>query len=163
MLLGVEIPETGGDSWFANQYAAYSALPQELKKRVEKLQIKHDSSHTGVGGLRYGFETVESAVDAPGVAHPIVSTHPETGKKCLYLGRREWAYVVGLSLAQSDSLLDELWHYAVLEENLIKHHWAVGDVIIWDNRCVLHRRDEIDPNDRRMVRRCQVLQPTESV
>ena len=62
-----------------------------------------------------------------------------------------------MALVDSELLLDELWQYAALEENTLQHKWRPGDVIIWDNRCVLHRRDDIDPNDRRLLRRCQVL------
>lgn len=161
VLLGVEIPTKGGDTWFANQYAAYDALPQSLIQRIENLTINHDAAHTSVGDLRRGYEEVSDASLSPGTAHPIIKTHPETGRKCLYLGRREWAYVPGLPLDQSEALLDELWQYAHLPENIVKQQWHVGDVIIWDNRCVLHRRDDIDPNDRRLLRRCQVLQATQ--
>jgi taurine dioxygenase len=158
VLLGVEIPPKGGDTWFANQYAAFEALPQSLRTRIENFSIKHDAAHTSVGKLRAGFEPFESPVHAPGAVHPIINTHPESGKKCIYLGRRDWAYVTGLALSESEELLDELWQYAAREENVVKHQWQQGDVIIWDNRCVLHRRDDIDPNDRRLLRRCQVLQ-----
>ncbi|MFP6806336.1 MAG: TauD/TfdA family dioxygenase [Pseudomonadales bacterium] len=158
VLLGVEIPQAGGDTWFADQYAAYEALPEELKKRIENLSIKHDAAHTSVGKLRPGFESFDTPEQAPGAIHPIISTHSETGKKCVYLGRREWACIVGLNPATSEALLDELWQYAAMEEHVIRHQWHPGDVIIWDNRCVLHRRDDIDPKDRRLMRRCQVLQ-----
>ena len=68
----------------------------------------------------------------PGAVHPIISIHPETGRKCLYLGRREWASVVGFDLQQSESLLDELWHYASLPENIWRQKWQTGDLILWD-------------------------------
>ena len=139
VLLGVEIPPAGGDTWFANQYAAYEALPEALKKRIENLSIKHDAAHNSVGKLRPGFASSGTPEQAPGAIHPIIRSHNETGKKCIYLGRREWAYVVGLSPSESESLLDELWQYAAMAENTIKHQWQPGDVIIWDNRCVLHR------------------------
>ncbi|MCE7997634.1 MAG: TauD/TfdA family dioxygenase [Rhodobiaceae bacterium] len=157
VLLGVEIPPAGGDTWFADQYAAYEGLPADLKERIAGLSIKHDAAHTSVGELRPGFEAFDDPRNAPGAVHPIVSTHPESGRKCLYLGRREWACVVGLELGESEALLDELWSYAARDENVIKQIWTPGDVIIWDNRCTLHRRDEIDPSHRRLLRRCQVL------
>jgi taurine dioxygenase len=162
-LLSVEIPDKGGDTWFANQYGAYDALPRALLSRIENLCIKHDAAHTSVGDLRSGYEPFDDPRDAPGAVHPIISTHLESGRKCLYLGRREWAYVEGLALDDSESLLDDLWQYASLEKNVIKQKWRVGDVIIWDNRCVLHRRDEIDPKDRRLLRRCQVLNRAKEV
>jgi taurine dioxygenase len=163
VLLSVEIPDKGGDTWFANQYGAYDALPRALLSRIENLCIKHDAAHTSVGDLRSGYEPFDDPRDAPGAVHPIISTHLESGRKCLYLGRREWAYVEGLALEDSESLLDELWQYASLEKNVIKQKWRVGDVIIWDNRCVLHRRDDIDPKDRRLLRRCQVLNRAKEV
>lgn len=159
VLLSVEIPAEGGDTWFANQYAAYDALPQPLRERVEGLTVKHDAAHTSVGDLRPGYEPFDDPRDAPGAVHPLVSVHEVTGRKCLYLGRREWACIPGLALADSEALLDEVWAYATLPENVIRQQWQVGDVIIWDNRCVLHRRDDFDPAERRLLRRCQVLNP----
>ena len=159
VLLSVEIPDEGGDTWFADQYAAYEALPDTFKQRVEGLTIKHDAAHTSVGDMRPGYEPFDDPRDAPGALHPLVRTHEETGRHCLYLGRREWAYIPGLSLKDSEALLDELWSYATLREHVIRQQWRVGDVIIWDNRCVLHRRDEFDPSQRRLLRRCQVLSP----
>ncbi len=159
VLLGVEIPATGGDTWFADQYAAFDALPTDLRERVSDLSIKHDAAHTSVGDLRPGFETFDDPRDAPGAVHPIVATHPESGRQCLYLGRREWAYIPGLELDASEALLDELWDHAVTSHNVIRQQWRVGDVIIWDNRCVLHRRDDFDGSQRRLLRRCQVLSP----
>ena len=157
VLLAEEIPRQGGDTWFANQHAAYEVLPADLKARIVNLSIKHDGAHNSVGELRPGFEAVASPRLSPGAIHPIVRTHSETGKKCLYLGRREWAYVVGLEEADSEALLDQLWQYAALEENVIIQNWCVGDLIMWDNRSVLHRRDDFDPGERRLLRRCQVL------
>lgn len=159
VLLSVEIPEEGGDTWFADQYGAYEALPEPLRDRVESLTIKHDAAHTSVGDLRLGYEPFDDPREAPGAVHPLVRTHEETGRNCIYLGRREWACIPGLPLAESEALLDEIWSYATLPENVIRQQWQVGDVIIWDNRCVLHRRDEFDPSQRRLLRRCQVLSP----
>ncbi|HIF98173.1 MAG TPA: hypothetical protein EYQ54_14315 [Myxococcales bacterium] len=116
--------------------------------------VKTGNTHNSVGELRPGFEPMDSPRDAPGAVHPIVGEHSETGRKCLYLGRREWAYLVGLEVAESEALLDENWQYATLEKNVVKQYWRVDDLIIWDNRRVLHRRDEINPNDRRLLRRC---------
>ena len=157
ILLGVETPTEGGDTYFANQYAAYNSLPPTLRKRIATLTIKHDASHTSIGKLRPGFEAFEDPRDAPGAIHPIVRQHDETGRFAIYLGRREWAYIPGLELKESETLLDELWQYAARPENVWRQQWRPGDVIIWDNRCVLHRRDEFDPNSRRLMKRCQVL------
>ncbi|MGB0922118.1 MAG: TauD/TfdA dioxygenase family protein [Alphaproteobacteria bacterium] len=157
VLLGVEIPPHGGDTFFADQRAAYEALPQALKARVANLTIKHDAAHTSVGDLRPGYEPFDDPREAPGAVHSIVRVHDETGDKCLYLGRRDWAYIPGLSLEDSEALLDELWSYAVQEGYVVEQNWTPGDVIIWDNRRLLHRRSEIDPTTRRLLLRCQVL------
>ena len=84
-------------------------------------------------------------------------THEETGHPALYLGRREWAYIPGLSLSDSEALLDELWSYAALTPNVWQQTWQPNDLIVWDNRRVLHRRDGFDNNARRLMKRCQVL------
>ena len=89
--------------------------------------------------------------------HSIIRTHEETGKQALYLGRREWAYIPGLSLSDSEALLDELWSYAALTSNVWQQTWQPNDLIVWDNRRVLHRRDDLDNNTRRLMKRCQVL------
>jgi len=157
VLLGVEIPPAGGDTYFADQNAAYDALPDALRTRVSELTIKHDAAHTSIGKLRPGFEPFDDPRDAPGAEHPIIHTHEETGRKALYLGRREWAYVPGLSLENSEKLLDELWRYAALSENVWQQKWQPYDLIIWDNRRVLHRRDDFDAQSRRLMKRCQVL------
>lgn len=157
VLLGVEIPPHGGDTYFVDQKAAYQSLPDALKQRIEGLSIKHDAAHTSVGDLRRGYEPFDDPRDAPGAIHPMVREHDETGDKCLYLGRRDWAYIPGLSLEESEALLDEVWTYAVPDTHLVVQKWTPGDVIIWDNRRCLHRRDEIDPSTRRLLLRCQVL------
>jgi len=157
VLLGVVIPPHGGDTFFVDQRAAYDQLPDALKARIGGLTIKHDAAHTSVGELRAGFEPFDDPREAPGAVHSIVRVHEETGEKCLYLGRRHWAYIPGLSLEDSEALLDELWSYAVPEDYIVEQNWSPGDVIIWDNRRCLHRRSEIDPATRRLLLRCQVL------
>ena len=160
VLLGVEIPQNGGDTFFADQRAALASLPDDLRQRVESLSIKHNAAHDSVGNLRPGFEAFDDPRDAPGAVHPIIRTHNETGDACLYLGRREWAYIPGLSLEESEALLDELWSYAVPADYVLEQNWTPGDVIIWDNRRCLHKRTSIDPSQRRLLLRCQVLART---
>ena len=157
VLLGIEIPPVGGDTYFADQAAAYAALPESLRQRISDLSIKHDAAHTSIGSLRPGYEPFDDPRDAPGSIHPIIRTHEETGKQALYLGRREWAYIPGLSLSDSEALLDELWSYAALTSNVWQQTWQPNDLIVWDNRRVLHRRDDFDNNTRRLMKRCQVL------
>ena len=158
ILLGIEIPDEGGDTYFADQYAALDALPDNLLSRIEGLTIKHDAAHTSIGKLRPGFEAFDDPRDAPGAVHSMIASHRESGRQALYLGRREWAYIPGLALEESEALLDELWDYAALSENVWRQQWQPYDLIIWDNRRVLHRRDDFDQNARRLMKRCQVLQ-----
>jgi taurine dioxygenase len=91
-----------------------------------------------------------------GTLHPLVCIHPETGRRCLYLGRRRNAYIAGLALTESEALLDELWTYVDRREFSWEHVWRVGDLVLWDNRCTMHRRDSFDPNTRRIMHRTQV-------
>lgn len=157
VLYGVEIPAVGGDTQFACQHAALASLPEDLRARAAELRIKHDAAHTSIGKLRPGFEDVTDPREAPGAVHPAIRRHEENGRDALYLGRREFAYVEGLPLEESEALLDALWQYAALPQNVWTQKWEVGDVIVWDNRRVLHRRDEFPNHMRRMLRRCQVL------
>ena len=160
VLLGVEIPQNGGDTFFADQRAALASLPEDLRQRIEGLSIKHNAAHDSIGNLRPGFEAFDDPQDAPGAVHPIIRKHNETGDTCLYLGRREWAYIPGLPLEESEALLDDLWSYAVPADYVVEQNWTPGDVIIWDNRRCLHKRTSIDPSQRRLLLRCQVLART---
>jgi len=160
VLLGVEIPQNGGDTFFADQRAAFALIPEDLRQRIGGLSIKHNAAHDSVGNLRPGFEQFDDPRDAPGAVHPIIRKHNETGEACLYLGRREWAYIPGLHLDESEALLDELWSYAIPADFIVEQNWTPGDVIIWDNRRCLHKRTSIDPSQRRLLLRCQVLART---
>ena len=157
VLLGVEIPPVGGDTFFADQREALATLPDSRRARITDLTIKHDAAHDSVGLLRPGFEAFDDPRDAPGAEHAIILNHDETGDECLYLGRRDWAYIPGLSLEDSEALLDELWRYAIPGHAVVEQNWLPGDVIVWDNRRCLHRRSSIDPSHRRLLWRCQVL------
>ena len=93
---------------------------------------------------------------APGAWHPAVCAHPATGKPSLYLGRRRNSYVEGLSQADSDALLDELWSYVDSPEYSYAHQWRIGDLVVWDNRTTMHRRDPFDNAARRVMHRTQI-------
>jgi taurine dioxygenase len=155
ILYSVEIPPTGGDTGFANMYEALEALPPALRARIAGRTIKHDKRYTSGGQLRAGYLAEQDLRESPGPSHPIIRRHPETGRSALYLGRRPNAYVNGLSLAESEALLDELWAYAVKPEFTWHHQWKLGDILIWDNRCAMHRRDAIGPQTRRIMHRTQ--------
>jgi taurine dioxygenase len=156
VLLSVEIPDVGGSTGFSNMYCALEELPDVLHQRVVGLQIKHDSSTNSGGYLREGAEPVTDVTACPGAIHPIIRTHPETGRKALYLGRRRSAYIMGMHLQESEALLDELWAHVSQARYAWHHQWRVGDVLIWDNRCAMHRRDSFDDNKRRIMHRTQI-------
>jgi taurine dioxygenase len=88
--------------------------------------------------------------------HPLVCTHPDTGRRMLYLGRRRNAYLAGLELADSEALLDELWDFVARPEFAWEHVWQLGDLVLWDNRCTMHRRDPFDASARRIMHRTQI-------
>jgi len=146
-LYAQEVPPAGGDTGFANMYAAYETLPAALAARIEGRRIRHDARFNSAGYLR--------EVRVPDTLHPIVRTHPETGRRSLYLGRRANAKVENMADGESDALLDALWTHATADAFTWHHRWRAGDLIIWDNRCTLHRRDSFDASQRRIMHRTQ--------
>jgi taurine dioxygenase len=156
MLYALEIPPSGGNTGFVNMYAVYEVLPAALKQRLAGLRVKHDGTYNSGGYLRAGVAPTDDPRDAPGTLHPLVCTHPETERKCLYLGRRRNAYIEGLPLTESEKLLDEIWRYAEREDLTWYNTWQVGDLVLWDNRCTMHRRDPFDPAARRIMHRTQI-------
>ncbi len=156
MLYALEVPPSGGNTSFCTMYGVYDALPAPLKARIAPLKIKHDGTYNSGGYLRQGVTATDDPRASPGAIHPLVCTHPDTGRRMLYLGRRRNAYLVGLELAESEALLDELWSYVDRPGLAWEHKWRVGDLVLWDNRCTMHRRDAFDPGSRRVMHRTQV-------
>jgi len=156
MLYALEVPPSGGNTGFVNMYAAYEALPAALKERIAGLSLKHDGTYNSGGYLRQGVDAVDDPVNSPGAVHPLVCTHPDSGRRVLYLGRRRNGYIMGMPLAESEKLLDELWRYASREEFTWYNRWRVGDLVLWDNRCTMHRRDPFDAQSRRVMHRTQI-------
>jgi taurine dioxygenase len=155
-LYALEIPPVGGNTSFCSMYAVYEALPAELKRRIADLKIKHDGTYNSGGFVRQGVTPTDDPRTSPGAIHPLVCTHPDSGRQMLYLGRRRNAYLVGLELAESEALLDELWTYVARSEFAWEHVWKVGDLVIWDNRSTMHRRDPFDDHARRIMHRTQI-------
>jgi taurine dioxygenase len=156
MLYALEIPPHGGNTSFCCMYSIYEALPSTLKTRIAGLKIKHDGTYNSGGYVRQGVTPTGDPRTSPGTLHPLVCTHPDTGRRLLYLGRRRNAYLAGLDLEASEALLDELWSYVARPEFAWEHVWRVGDLVLWDNRCTMHRRDAFDPNARRIMHRTQI-------
>ncbi|HEY4342957.1 MAG TPA: TauD/TfdA family dioxygenase [Parvibaculum sp.] len=156
VLHSLEIPAKGGDTSFANMYKALETLPADLRREIEGRMCNHDSSTTSVGELRAGAGAVLDVRVAPGAKHPMIRTHPATGGKALYLGRRLNAYIPGLELDASEKLLDALWAHCTKPEFAWTHRWRVGDLLIWDNRAAIHRRDSFNGSERRVMHRTQI-------
>lgn len=155
-LLGKEIPPSGGDTRFANTYSGYETLPDELKEKISGRRSIHDISYTVAGAVRAGFQPVTDKTKAPGAVHPVVRTHPETGRKALFLGRQGYGYIHGLTVQESDELLDQLWQHMTKPQFVWEHAWKPGDVIMWDNRCAIHARGSVPSAARRILRRVTV-------
>jgi taurine dioxygenase len=156
MLYALEVPPAGGNTSFCSMYAVYEALPDGLKRQIANLKIKHDGTYNSGGYLRQGVTPTDDPRTSPGAVHPLVCTHPDTGRRMLYLGRRRNAYLVGLELAESEALLDELWEFVSRPEFAWEHVWRAGDLVLWDNRCTMHRRDPFDASTRRIMHRTQI-------
>ena len=156
VLHALEIPESGGDTYFANMFAAYEALADDLKEAIDGRTAIHDAAHNSAGELRLGFDDVADVRQTPGARHPLVRTEPETGRKALFLGRRPHAYVVGMEVAGSEALLDRLWAHASDPRFAISHRWREADTLIWNNLGILHRRDAFDGTARRIMHRTQI-------
>ncbi|MCE9639038.1 MAG: TauD/TfdA family dioxygenase [Betaproteobacteria bacterium] len=155
VLQALEIPLAGGNTGFSNMYLALETLPPELRSRIDTLTANQDITYTAGGELREGFTPVTDVRKCPGATHPLIRTHPETKRNALYLGRRRNAYIHGLEVAESEALLDTLWAHATQDFLAWHHQWRVGDVAVWDNRCVMHHRDPFDPHGRRIRHRAQ--------
>jgi alpha-ketoglutarate-dependent taurine dioxygenase len=156
ILHSLEVPPGGGNTYFADMFAAYETLPVERKRAAEGKIAVHDASRNSAGMLRKGYKEVTDVRETVGARHPLVRTDPKTGRKALFLGRRPKSYVVGLSVAESEALLDALWAHATQPRFAMCHEWQVGDVLMWNNLSVLHRRDPFDPKTRRVMHRTQI-------
>jgi len=154
MLYSLEIPRTGGDTWFCSMKAALAQVPRSLLQRLEGLSLKHDGTYDSGGTVRKGLTPSDDPRTSAGTPHPIVIEHPVSGDRALYLGRRRNAYIMGLDLKESERLLDELW--STVEAAVYRHKWALGDLVLWDNRSTMHRRDAFDPAARRVMHRTQI-------
>jgi taurine dioxygenase len=156
MLYSIEIPSQGGDTWFCSMEGALQDMPEALLRQVRQLHIKHDGTYNSGGYLRQGLKESNDPVHSVGTPHPVVCAHPVTGRPYLYLGRRRNAYVLGQPLQDSEALLDALWTYPVEQHNVYCHQWRLGDLVLWDNRTTMHRRDSFDACARRIMHRTQI-------
>jgi alpha-ketoglutarate-dependent taurine dioxygenase len=157
VLYSLEVPHNGGgNTYFADMFAAYEALPAALKAAIEGKIAVHDASRNSAGMLRKGYKEVTDVRETVGARHPLVRTDGMTGRKALFLGRRPNSYIVGMEVAGSESLLDALWLHATQPRFAMCHEWQVGDLLMWNNLSVLHRRDPFDADARRVMHRTQI-------
>jgi taurine dioxygenase len=160
MLYALVIPVNGGgDTSFNNQYLAYEELPDDLKRAIAGKSQVHDSSRNSAGVLRPGVRLPTKPEEVEGPVHPLARLHPVTRKPALYLGRRRvWPsnYIVGMDNGESEALLDRLWAHATQPKYAWTHRWRVGDIVLWDNRCCMHYRTEVDSSQARVLHRTTI-------
>lgn len=151
MLFGIEVPPSGGDTLFSSATAVYESLPPATKSRIDGLQALNVYDYGNGATIKGQFDE-----NAPKFVHPVVRTHPETGRKGVYVNRLMTDHILGLARADSDALLEELFLQIEKPQFIYSHKWRVGDLVMWDNRCALHARTDFDPGTRRMMRRVTV-------
>jgi taurine dioxygenase len=153
MLYAIEVPSVGGNTLFANAYLAYETLPTGIKRRIEGRKAINAYDYDNASTIR-GTRLHEGV---PQYSHPVVRTHPATGRKALYVNRLMTLAIEGLSEAESDELLDLLFDHQEQQQFIYEHVWRVGDILMWDNRCTLHARTDFSSAERRLMRRIAIL------
>lgn len=156
MLYSIEIPSHGGNTLFANMYRAYETLPEDMKRRIAGRKAMNFYDYDGSATIRPGSEA-NVKPDAPRYAHPIVRTHPATGRKALYVNRLMTQYIVDMPRAESDEILQFLFDHQEQRQFVYEHVWTPGELMLWDNRCSLHARSDFDAKERRLLRRVTIL------
>ncbi len=153
MLYAIEVPRRGGNTLFANMYAAYDALPARIRSRIRGRTASHAYDYRVYAG-REGKGAGGAHVE--GCAHPVVITHPASGRRALYVDRLMTTRIDGLDEAESDRLLAEMFDIAEREDLVYEHVWRPGDLLVWDNLCSAHARTDFPAGERRLLRRCQM-------
>jgi len=153
MLYAIEVPKSGGNTLFANGYTAYETLPEDIKRRIAGRLALNAYDYDNASTIR------GAAVrnDAPSYVHPVVRTHPATGRKALYVNRLMTRRIEGLPPEESEEILNFLFAHQERAEFIYEHVWRPGDLLMWDNRCTLHARTDFSPNERRLMRRVTIL------
>lgn len=157
IMYAVEVPSEGGETHFCDMYGAYEALPEVMREELQGMRAVHNLDFSR--RRRHGEDPMseEQRKEVPPVDHPVVRTHPDTGRKCLFLGDHA-EHIQGLPYSKGRAFIDTLNEQIVQPELIYEHHWQPGDLAIWDNRCLLHRATLFDAStERRVMRRCTVL------
>ena len=151
MLYSIEIPRTGGNTLFANAYAAYETLPEDIRRRIAGRRALN--AYTADTMLRSAnYDDAKSSC-----WHPVVRTHPATGRKALYVNRLMTREIEGLPRQESEAILQKLFDHQEQPRFVYEHVWRVGDIVMWDNRCTLHARSDFSAGERRLLRRVTIL------
>ena len=138
ILYGIEIPRVGGNTMFADLYQAWETLTPTLQRMIESLQAVHAMANAGGTSFEREFTGKGDVVAAKTAVHPLVITHPDSGRKALFVNRGYTAQIVGLNRAESDALLGFLFQHSTAPELVYRHSWRPRDLVIWDNRCTAH-------------------------
>ncbi|HTH33420.1 MAG TPA: TauD/TfdA family dioxygenase [Xanthobacteraceae bacterium] len=151
-LYALELPSRGGNTMFSNMYKAYDAVPAVLKDKLKGKKALHIHEYNRA-------KQASSSGDISGIPHhyhPIFITHPDTGRKTLFVDRLMTTRIEGVSEAESDAILDQLYEIGERRDYIFEHVWQLGDFLMWDNRCTIHARTDFPKEERRLLRRCTV-------
>ena len=151
-LYAIELPSIGGNTMFANMYKAYEAVPAVLKEKLHGRKALH--IHEYNRAKQAGHTGDISSI--PHYYHPVFITHPDTGRKTLFVDRLMTTRIEGVSQDESDAILSELYDIGERREYIYEHVWKLGDFLMWDNRCTIHARTDFPKEERRLLRRCTV-------
>jgi taurine dioxygenase len=159
LLYALEIPPQGGDTLFNNMYRAYDELSDEMKSRIEgrKAEFLLGSARKYYTDDQRPALTPEQLAKVPSVHHPIVRTHPETGRKALYVSQAHTVRILDMDEAESEALLAELTEHSVQPEFVYRHKWRLHDLVFWDNRCCMHIAEPPPPEYGRHMHRTTVI------
>jgi taurine dioxygenase len=150
-LHALELPTTGGNTMFSNMYKAYEAVPAALKARLNGKKALHIHEYK-----RAEKADLSDISTIPHYFHPVFITHPDTGRKTLFVDRLMTARIEGVSQQESDEILQQLYEIGERREFIFEHVWKLGDFLMWDNRCTIHARTDFPKEERRLLRRCTV-------
>lgn len=156
MLYAINIPRTGGNTLFSNQYKVWEALPESTRERIAGRRAMNSYEPGTSAPTAATRKEAPASAQSKSYAQPMVATHPVTGKKALYVNRLMTEHVIGIPREESDELLDSLFRLQEEQRFVYEHRWAVGDLLIWDNRCMLHARSDFDGSELRKMRRITV-------
>ena len=138
ILHALEVPRVGGNTMFADLYQAYETLSLTMKRLLDGLEAVHTAANAGGTSYAREFEGKGNVVAAQAATHPVVITHPDSGRKTLFVNRGYTSHIVGMTRVESDALLGFLFEHATAPERVYRHSWRRHDLVIWDNRCTVH-------------------------